>query len=114
MLILAMDGYRAVMRLAQEDAPWLPVVRAAFQRAVASRPYGGEFAGAWVLRELGSWVPNLRLLVRYGILEKTDLTRGGNRAYYRMPDMDGVRRALSELDAISPPGDTQPASSGAG
>ncbi len=97
----AMGGYRAIMRLAQEDPAWLPVVRAAFERAVASKPYGGEFAGAWVLRELGSWVPNLRLLVRYGILEKTDLTRGGNRAYYRMLDIDGVRQALSELDALS-------------
>jgi hypothetical protein len=104
---MAIGGYRAVMRLAQEDPKWLPVVRAAFERAVAAQPYGGEFAGAWVLRELGSWLPNLRLLVRYGILEKTDLTRGGNRAYYRMPDMAGVRQALLELNALSP-GDIPP------
>src|SRR5438128_5924615 len=112
MLITAMESYRAVMRLAQEDPAWLPVVRAAFQRAVASKPYGGEFAGAWGLRELGSWVPNLRLLVRYGILEKTDLTRGGNRAYYRMADADGVRQALVELEPLYPPGGTQPPSTG--
>ena|SRR6516165_4395733 len=101
MPIVALDGYRGVMRLAQEDPDWLSVVRAAYQRATAARQYGGEFAGAWVLRELGSWRPNLRLLVRYGILEKTDVTRGGNRAYYRMPDLDGVHRALVELDTIA-------------
>lgn len=85
------------MRIAQEDPDWLPAVRAAYRQAVTAQRFGGEFAGAWVLKDLGSWLPNLRLLVRYGILEKTDLTRGGNRAYYRMPDMEGVRRALEEL-----------------
>ena len=70
--------------------------------AVAERAeeYDGIFAGAWVVDELarrghGRWVPNLRLLVSYGLLEKSgSSTRGGRRAYYRMPDRVGVAKAM--------------------
>ncbi len=92
------DGYRAVMRLAQERPELLAAVRASLARADAAQPYGGDFAGAWVLRELGSWLPGLRTLRAAGILEKSGpSTRSGNRAYYRMPDREGVRQALAEL-----------------
>ena len=66
---------------------------------------GGEFAGAWVVDELarrGSrrWIPNLRILVSYGLLEKSGpSTRGGRRAYYRMPARADVLRALEAWHA---------------
>ncbi len=95
------SGYQAVMRLAQERPDLLPAVRSSLRRADAAVPYGGEFAGSWVLQDLGSWLPGLRTLRAAGILEKAgESTRGGNRAYYRMPDRDGVRRALDELESL--------------
>jgi hypothetical protein len=95
---MSMEGYKAVMRLAQERPELLSAVAVSLARADAAQPYGGEFAGAWVLRDLGSWLPGLRTLRAAGILEKSGpSTRSGNRAYYRMPDREGVRRALTEL-----------------
>lgn len=92
------------MRLASEQPDWIPVLRAACERARKSEPYGGEFAGRWVLQELSkqtgkpAWRPGLRLLVGYGLLEKVGAsTRGGRRAYYRMPDRGAVERALEDL-----------------
>jgi hypothetical protein len=99
----AIDTRDAVMRLAYERPDWLPVLRAACIQAEKTEPYGGQFAGRWVLQELERqtgtrvWQPGLRLLVAYGLLEKVgESTRGGRRAYYRMPDRAGVERALSE------------------
>lgn len=95
---------QAVLRLASERSDWLPVLQAACRRARNAEPYGGEFAGHWVLRDLQdevgepTWRPGLRLLVAYGLLEKAgESTRGGRRAYYRMPDRAGVEDALAEL-----------------
>ena len=94
----ASPGYQAVMRLAGDPqrAKWLPVVAAAYREAQRVRNLGGEFAGAWVVADTG-WVPNLRVLAAFGILEKTGNTRAGRRAYYRMPDMQGVDSALKVL-----------------
>jgi hypothetical protein len=40
----------------------------------------------------------LRILQRFGVLEKVgESTRGGDRAYYRMPDPEGVDQALRRL-----------------
>lgn len=93
-------GRDAVLRLAAEDPQWLPAVRAAV--SVAQR-VGDEFAGAWILSELQrsnagrTWYPNFRRLVTFGILEKVgESTRGGQRAYYRIVDVAGVRRGLDE------------------
>lgn len=93
-------GREAVLRLAAEDPQWLPAVRAAV--SVAERA-GAEFAGAWILSELQrsnagrTWYPNFRRLVTFGILEKVgESTRGGQRAYYRIVDLAGVRRGLEE------------------
>lgn len=104
----SIDTRSAVFELAYERADWIPVLRAACIQARKTSPYGGRFAGSWVLRELGSltgnseWRPGLRTLVGYGLLEKDgESSRGGRRAYYRMPDPDGVERALAELDAAS-------------
>lgn len=92
------SGYSAVRRLARERPDWLPIVEACLEEA---RETKGEFAGAWVLetaRRKGiEWFPNLRLLVGYGILKHEDTTRGGRRAYYTMPDPQGIERGLQEL-----------------
>ena len=93
------SGYNAVQRLARERPDWLPIVEACLEEAKETK---GGFAGAWVLQRankkgITTWFPNLRLLVGYGILKHEDTTRGGRRAYYTMPDMDGVDRALREL-----------------
>lgn len=101
-MAVAIDGREAVLRLAAEDPQWLPAVHAAL--AVAERS-GGEFAGAWILSELQrehaarTWYPNFRRLVTFGILAKVgESTRGGQRAYYRIVDMVGVREGLEEVD----------------
>jgi len=74
--------------------------------AVASRsePVGGDFAGSSVLKELESragqrqWIPNLRLLVTYGLLEKSgESTRGGRRAYYRFVNRAATEDALEQI-----------------
>ena len=92
------EGYQAVMRLARERPDLVDAVLASLKQAEAAGPFGGEFAGSWVLRELGSWLPGLRTLRAFGVIEKSGpSTRGGNRSYYTMPDAYGVRRALSDL-----------------
>lgn len=96
---------RAVMHLASEKPDWLPALRAACTSARKAEPYGGEFAGSWVVTELEQlagervWLPGLRTLAVYGLIEKAGpSTRGGRRAYYRMPDRAGVELALQELE----------------
>lgn len=92
---------QAVQRLAIEHPEWLPILEAATSVAARVEEHGGgEFAGAWVVDELARrglsrWIPNLRILVSYGLLEKSGpSTRGGRRAYYRMLDRAGVEDAL--------------------
>src|SRR2546422_9842029 len=93
-------GYIAAKRFLR-DFPrpdHLAVVKACVNLAEHTH---GDFAGAWVLEEARKsgveWFPNLRSLVSYGILRRTDVTRGGRRAYYTMPDIKGVRTALGEF-----------------
>jgi hypothetical protein len=88
--VVGSDETRAVQRLAAEHPDWITVLEAAIAVASRSGSGGEEFAGSSVLQELESraghrqWFPNLRLLVTYGILEKSgETTRGGRRAYYR-------------------------------
>ncbi len=45
----------------------------------------------------GRLVPNLKPLVKRGILEKEYSTASGRKAYYRLVDTDGTGRALREL-----------------
>ena len=100
-------SYDAVIRLAREhprssrrsldypEVDWLEVVRGCYQEA--ERVGGRRFAGSWVAHRVGM-LPGLKLLANYGILTKSgESTRGGKRAYWVMPDTDGVRRALGEL-----------------
>lgn len=97
-------GYEGTMRLARENRyfkgmlggqyDWLKVVKACYEGAGRTN---NVFAGSWVAHKVG-WFPSLRKLVKYGILEKQGETvRRGRRAYYTMPDRDGVGRALMQL-----------------
>src|SRR5438445_11075863 len=95
---------RAVRRLAVEHPEWIAVLEAAMAVATRSDALDAEFAGSWVLKELESragrrqWIPNLRLLVTYGILEKSgESTRGGRRAYYRFVNRPAVQDALEQI-----------------
>lgn len=95
-------GYIGPKRLLA-DLPewWLDVIEECLYAADAAQRFNGEFPGARVWRALREKnkhpFPNLKPLVTYGILEKTESSRGGRRAYYAMPDRDGVRRALADL-----------------
>ena len=97
------DTRRLVLRLAHEHPDWLPILRAACTKARETEQTCGEFAGSWVLQEAArmtgqpEWRPGLRLLSSWGLLEKTDVARGGRRAYYRMLDREGIERALEEI-----------------
>ncbi len=109
---------RAIAALRKERPEWLPVLEATLTVAERAQPYGGEFAGAWVLDELEervghpTWLPNLRLLVSYGFWEKVgEPPRGGRRAYSRCRDLQALRNVLSRLkpEADRPPAPTSPA-----
>ena len=94
------EGYVATRRFLRDHPTWLDVVEACIAEATRTK---GEFAGAWALNEAKksgrAWFPNLRPLVSYGILRRTDVTRGGRRAYYVMPDIEGVNAALKDTTA---------------
>jgi hypothetical protein len=97
-----------VMELAHDHPEWLPILRAACTLAERVGP-DGQFAGRWVLQEYGAktgrtgvdaWQPGLRRLVAYGLIQKVgESTRGGRRAYYRMPDREAIEHILGELGA---------------
>lgn len=99
-------SYQGVIRLAREHpyrgsddnlpfkVDWLNVVKGCYEEA--QRTKGTSFAGAWVKDRVG-WFPGLRILETYAILKKEDDSRGGRRAYWIMPDIEGVARALREL-----------------
>jgi hypothetical protein len=92
-------GFTATKRFLRDFPGWFEVVRAC--ASVAGRS-NGEFAGAWALHEARKfgieWFPNLRPLVGHGVLRRTDVTRGGRRAYYVMEDIAGVKSALAEVE----------------
>jgi len=102
--MVGVDEIRAVRRLAAEHPQWVAVLEAAMAVASRSEPVGGDFAGSSVLKELESragqrqWIPNLRLLVTYGLLEKSgESTRGGRRAYYRFVNRAATEDALEQI-----------------
>ena len=106
---------RAIAALSKERPEWLPVLDAALVVAERCEPYGGEFAGAWVLEELKRqighpvWLPNLRVLISYGFLEKVgESTRGGRRSYYRFTDRQTVGSVLAEHRPVQPKTETGP------
>lgn len=106
------DGYEAIQKLALARSDWLPIAPAALREADGTGDNG--FAGRWVLNDLRrhNWpglqsqadrvqsFPRLRVLQRYGVLARRDSTRRGHRAYYTMPDKQGVRRPLAHVGAL--------------
>jgi len=92
------SAYRGTKRLINEHPNWLPILETALECAKEH----GEFCGNWVRKRMERklkkkvWFPGLRMLVRYGILKHVETTRGGRRAYYTMPDQQGVEKALRE------------------
>lgn len=95
------------MHLASERPNWVRVLRAACTCARRAEEFGGDFAGAWVFQELERQegqripLPNLRVLAGYGLVVKSgESTRGGNRAYYRMPDRQAVELALETVGQL--------------
>ena len=87
------SAYTAVKEVAREKPEWLPVIQTCYEVSIETE----EFAGTWVRKLLNYWIPSLRILASRGVLEKTDTSRGGRRAYYRMRDRVAVKRALDEL-----------------
>jgi hypothetical protein len=88
-----MTDSNGVKRLANEHPDWIPIVQTCLDFAKE----GGRFPGSRVLEKLHVWRPGLRMLVRYGILRHEKTTRGGKRAYYTMPNPEGVEKTLAEI-----------------
>jgi hypothetical protein len=77
---------------------WLRVVKGCYEEALTIK--GSPFAGAWVEARVG-WFPGLKMLATYGIVKKSGETvRAGTRAYWIMPDIEGVESALRELNYL--------------
>lgn len=102
------DVERAVATLVAERPEWIPVLKAAIAVSDRVEKFGGEFAGAWVIDELErrqghrTWLPNLRVLQSYGLVEKVgESVRGGRRAYYCMPAKSAVIEALARVEPAS-------------
>jgi hypothetical protein len=105
-----MEAKQAVGALATERPEWIPVLEAACAVADRVEAYGGEFAGAWVVDELATqtgrraWVPNLRVLVSYGLIEKVgESSRGGRRAYYKFLAKEAVKKTLAQIRLVREP-----------
>ena len=96
------SGYSAAKKLMEEKPEWYPIVSESLK---AAKKYG-EFAGSWVVKEIREkgetfpFGPGLKTLAAIGILKRTETTRSGRRAYYIMPDPEGVERALGEVKKI--------------
>jgi hypothetical protein len=96
-----MTTRQQVLRLAMENPQWLRALEVSCDVATENRTWE-QFAGTDVMQRLRREgrleVPNLTPLVSYGLLERVGGARGGKRAYYSMPDIEGVREALAEAD----------------
>ena len=101
---MSSPGYLATKRLAVEKPKWISILKCVVEliKEFETKGIGKEICGKWVLdkakeKGIADWFPGLRTLVSYGILQKTASSRGGRRAYYIMPDIEGVEKALKEL-----------------
>jgi hypothetical protein len=92
------EGYIGTKRFLNDYPEWLPIVKAC---VVVAERGKGEFPGAWVFQEAQEpgieWFRSLRRLASYKILRRTHVARRGRRAYYIMPDIEGVKAALKEF-----------------
>jgi hypothetical protein len=99
-----MNGRDAVMSIPAEDGFSLALARACHELVASDAVTRGvpadnvDFVAASVRRRLpGNPIVRLTPLRAYGVLvNASDSTRGGHRGVYRMPDPDGVGRALDE------------------
>jgi hypothetical protein len=96
-----MTTRQQVLRLAMENPQWLRALEVACDVATENQAWQ-QFAGTYVIQRLlgedGLELPNLTPLVGYGLLVRVGSARRGKRAYYWMPDVEGVREALAEAD----------------
>jgi hypothetical protein len=104
------SAFDKVVELARERPEWLFILEAACAEAEASERYGGRFAGRWVLQRAAEqsgqsvWKPGLRLLVGYGLMRKDgESTRGGRRAYYRMPNWRDIKESVQLIKTTDSP-----------
>ncbi len=87
-------SYSVVMELAKERPDQLPLVQAAY--GIADRA-DNVFSASAVLLLAPGVARNLVPLSRRGIVVKTGEAKQGHRAYYRLVDPPGVKRALREF-----------------
>jgi hypothetical protein len=92
-------AYQSVMAI--KDQHLLVAVAACVELADELGPTT-DLAGSWILdrartRIPGLWLPNFKPFVTHNILIRVGGSRGGQRAYYRLVDLEGTRRALIEL-----------------
>lgn len=89
--------YEAVMQLAHDRPELLPLVKAAHDIVVK---FGNHFSGSSVLTAAPGLAANLRPLSSRGIIVKTNGSKQGHRAFYRLVDLAGVETALRELGLV--------------
>ena len=94
-------------RLLRAFPHWKPIlltcITVAKERGEESKntKYSGRFAGAWVIQSLRvDGIPppsNLRTIATIGLIKLVSTSRSGNRAYYTIPDVAGITKALKEF-----------------
>ncbi len=99
-------GYDGVKRFVRNNRnpDWVLIIKACLLLARQD----GSFAGKWALAKATEmkkervWSPGLHSLTtsEYQILKFVASTANSRGAYYYMPDMEGVERALQELGQL--------------
>lgn len=92
-------AYQSV--LAIKDRHLLAAVAAGVELADQLGPTT-DLAGSWIFNRARTkipnfWIPNFKPFVTHSILIRVGGSRGGQRAYYRLADPEGTKRALIEL-----------------
>jgi hypothetical protein len=95
-------AYQSVMAI--KDQYLLAAVAACVELADALGP-AADLAGSWIFDRARTkipdfWIPNFKPFVSHGILIRVSGSRGGRRAYYRLVDPEGTKRALIELGVL--------------
>jgi hypothetical protein len=92
-------AYQSVIAI--KDQYLLAAVAACIELADEFGPWT-DLAGSWIFDRARTkipdfWIPNFKPFVTHGILTRVGGSRGGQRAYYRLVDPEGTKRALIEL-----------------
>jgi hypothetical protein len=88
-----MDGYDAVMLVAEREPRMLPVIRACLDYPAE------EFAGRWILQGLDPRPRTLKPLLDMGVLVHSQGPSADGKTWYRFFDRDGAVRGLEALGA---------------